>query len=139
MGLHSLLFRLLAARIMARDSRSDIFDYEPTSDGIAGDQVTLNSDSILTADPPSPQAGWQSVDRDTSSMTSFSRYTIFGVLPWLCLAPFQYGYCISQLNQVQKALTCGSKHLGLFGLPVCVPMDDASFGLVSQPPFRSTP
>jgi hypothetical protein len=63
-------------------------------------------------------------------MAQFSRYATFGVLPWLCLAPFQYGYAIGQLNQLQKALTCNHSGVGDYGFPICIPMDDAGFGLV---------
>lgn len=65
-------------------------------------------------------------------MASFSSYTIFGVLPWLCLAPFQYGFAISQLNQVQTALTCKSDAVGSYGFPLCVPMDDTQFGVITS-------
>jgi hypothetical protein len=63
-------------------------------------------------------------------MASFTKYAVLGVIPWLCLAPFQYGYAISQFNQIQHAVTCNSKATGKFDLPVCVPMSDASFSLV---------
>jgi MFS family permease len=63
-------------------------------------------------------------------MAQFSRYAMFGVLPWLCLAPFQFGYAIGQLNQVQKALTCAHSGVGDYGFPICIPMDDAGFGMV---------
>lgn len=72
-------------------------------------------------------------------MSSLSRYAIVTVLPWLCLAPFQYGYAVSQLNQIQHALTCNSSQYGRYNLPVCIPMDDASFGLVrARITLRST-
>ncbi|KAG8799484.1 hypothetical protein FRC19_003759 [Serendipita sp. 401] len=65
-------------------------------------------------------------------MASFTRYATIGVLPWLCLAPFQYGYAISQLNQIQKAMSCKSTELGAYGFPLCVPMEDAEFGLITS-------
>lgn len=68
---------------------------------------------------------------EIDGMAQFSRYSMFGVIPWLCLAPFQYGYAISQLNQVQQALTCKQTGVGDYGFPICIPMDDTGFGMVS--------
>ncbi|KIM32331.1 hypothetical protein M408DRAFT_63315 [Serendipita vermifera MAFF 305830] len=65
-------------------------------------------------------------------MSQFSRYAKFGVLPWLCLAPFQYGFAISELNQLQKAVSCKGSALGDYGFPLCVPMDDTAFSLVTS-------
>jgi MFS family permease len=70
-------------------------------------------------------------------MTQFSRYATFGVLPWLCLAPFQYGYAVGQLNQLQQALTCNHSGVGDYGFPICIPMDDAGFGLVRSLAWQS--
>ncbi|PVG02986.1 general substrate transporter [Serendipita vermifera] len=65
-------------------------------------------------------------------MASFTKYAVLGVIPWLCLTPFQYGYAISQLNQIQHAVTCNSTATGKFDLPVCVPMNDTNFGLTTS-------
>lgn len=47
--------------------------------------------------------------------------------------PYQYGYHISALNQLQAVLTC--QHTvpnSIYGLPTCIPMSDATFSLVTS-------
>ncbi|KAJ7286004.1 general substrate transporter [Mycena rebaudengoi] len=64
-------------------------------------------------------------------------FTTFGwsVCVWILLIPFQYGYHISVLNQIQAVLTCKDVTPGtqpsLFGLPTCLPMSDFTFSVVT--------
>ncbi|KAJ7684726.1 general substrate transporter [Mycena polygramma] len=64
-------------------------------------------------------------------------FTRFGwlVCMWILLIPFQYGYHISVLNQIQAVLTCkdltpDSRHYQ-YGLPTCLPMSDFVFSVVT--------
>ncbi|KAJ6618290.1 general substrate transporter [Mycena sp. CBHHK59/15] len=64
-------------------------------------------------------------------------FTTFGWLlcVWILLIPFQYGYHISVLNQIQAVLTCkdvtpDTQHY-LYGLPTCLPMSDFKFSVVT--------
>ncbi|KAF4604021.1 hypothetical protein EYR40_001205 [Pleurotus pulmonarius] len=66
-------------------------------------------------------------------MKSFTTYG-WVVCLWLLISPFQYGYHISVLNQIQAVLTC--KHRESFDsnatrLPLCIPMDDFTFSAVT--------
>ncbi|CAK5279489.1 unnamed protein product [Mycena citricolor] len=64
---------------------------------------------------------------------SFTRYGWF-LCSWILLIPFQYGYHISVLNQIQAVLTCkevGSDTRPHYGLPTCIPMSDFSFSVVT--------
>ncbi|KAJ7632244.1 general substrate transporter [Roridomyces roridus] len=63
-------------------------------------------------------------------------FTQFGwlVCLWILLIPFQYGYHISALNQIQSVVTC--KELfpdtrRYYGLPTCLPMSDFTFSVVT--------
>ncbi|KAJ7184195.1 hypothetical protein C8R46DRAFT_1158597 [Mycena filopes] len=64
-------------------------------------------------------------------------FTQFGwvVCMWILLIPFQFGYHISVLNQIQAVLTCKevSPDVGhtLYGLPTCLPMSDFKFSVVT--------
>ncbi|KAJ7197227.1 general substrate transporter, partial [Mycena pura] len=65
------------------------------------------------------------------------QFTQFGwfVCLWILLIPFQYGYHISVLNQIQAVLTCkdgspDTRHY-LYGLPTCLPMSDFTFSVVT--------
>ncbi|KAG9011796.1 hypothetical protein FRB94_007522 [Tulasnella sp. JGI-2019a] len=55
---------------------------------------------------------------------------------WVLTSPFLYGYHIVALNQIQLTLQCAdiihpyTPRLGAF--PVCIPMSDAAFGLVTS-------
>ncbi|KAJ6606572.1 general substrate transporter [Mycena vulgaris] len=62
-------------------------------------------------------------------------FTKFGwlVCLWILMIPFQYGYHISVLNQIQAVLTCkdanpDTRH---YGLPTCLPMSDFKFSAVT--------
>ncbi|KAJ7871495.1 general substrate transporter [Mycena olivaceomarginata] len=65
-------------------------------------------------------------------------FTNFGwlVCVWILLIPFQYGYHISVLNQIQAVVTCkdvngpDSQHYS-YGLPTCLPMSDFKFSVVT--------
>ncbi|KAK7023886.1 25S rRNA adenine-N(1) methyltransferase [Favolaschia claudopus] len=64
-------------------------------------------------------------------------FTTFGwlVCLWVLQIPFQYGYHISVLNQLQAVLTCkdvnpDSQHSS-YGLPTCLPMSDFKFSVVT--------
>ncbi|KIM58693.1 hypothetical protein SCLCIDRAFT_10162 [Scleroderma citrinum Foug A] len=64
---------------------------------------------------------------------SFTRYGWLVCL-WVLVVSFQYGYHISALNQIQGVLTCRRTtdtpiH---YGLPTCIPMNDATFSLVTS-------
>lgn len=88
----------------------------------------MASDSITGAAP--------GVDRVRTT-----RYFSFMVL-WVVISAFNYGFGISELNPLQGALTCRDKEggqagasardeLSTQGIPDCVPMTDAEFGLVT--------
>lgn len=65
-----------------------------------------------------------------------SSFTAYGWLLciWILLVPFQYGYHISVLNQIQAVLTCKQANVsaGFLNLPTCVQMNDFSFSLVTS-------
>ena len=45
----------------------------------------------------------------------------------------KYGYHISVLNQLQAVVTCKNVDEGVYyGLPVCIPMSDATFSVVTS-------
>lgn len=49
------------------------------------------------------------------------------------ISPYQYGYHISALNQLQAVLTCQNVVPdSSYGLPTCIPMSDATFSLVTS-------
>lgn len=50
---------------------------------------------------------------------------------WILVTPFQYGYHISALNQIQAPLTCRDEPPALDGLPACIPMSDLAFSTVT--------
>ncbi|KAJ7756825.1 general substrate transporter [Mycena maculata] len=62
-------------------------------------------------------------------------FTQFGwlVCVWILLIPFQYGYHISVLNQIQAVVTCKdlSPDTPHYGLPTCLPMSDFTFSVVT--------
>ncbi|KAJ6500428.1 general substrate transporter [Mycena sanguinolenta] len=64
-------------------------------------------------------------------------FTQFGwlVCLWILLIPFQYGYHISVLNQIQAVVTCKDASPGSqpypYGLPTCLPMSDFTFSVVT--------
>ncbi|KAL4065448.1 general substrate transporter [Scleroderma citrinum] len=66
-------------------------------------------------------------------MKSFTRYGWLVCL-WVLTASFQYGYHISALNQIQDVLTCRrtTDIPTNYGLPTCIPMNDATFSLVTS-------
>ncbi|EIW85349.1 general substrate transporter [Coniophora puteana RWD-64-598 SS2] len=64
-------------------------------------------------------------------------FTTYGwaVCVWVLVVSFQYGYHISALNQIQAVLTCQNVNdtSPLYhGLPVCVPMSDTTFSVVTS-------
>lgn len=73
----------------------------------------------------------------TSLLDPEHSFTTYGWLAcaWILLGPFQYGWHISVLNQIQATLTCDGgrdapdTHLGL---PTCLPMTDAAFSAVTS-------
>ncbi|KDR81371.1 hypothetical protein GALMADRAFT_239236 [Galerina marginata CBS 339.88] len=66
--------------------------------------------------------------------TAFTTYGWF-VCFWSLIIPFQYGYHISVLNQIQAVLTCKSTAPKTLcsrdGLADCIPMSDFTFSLVT--------
>lgn len=65
---------------------------------------------------------------------AFTKYG-WTVCAWILLGPFQYGWHISVLNQIQAVLTCASgapSHSEITGLPTCLPMNDAAFSAVTS-------
>ncbi|KAF9557679.1 general substrate transporter [Agrocybe pediades] len=63
-----------------------------------------------------------------------SAFTPYGwaVCLWSLITPFQYGYHISVLNQIQAVLTCKGAPLHSIGpLAPCIPMSDFSFSLLT--------
>lgn len=59
----------------------------------------------------------------------------WAVCAWTLLGPFQYGWHISVLNQIQGNLTCasgGPSRSETTGLPTCFPMNDAAFSAVTS-------
>ncbi|KAF7440921.1 hypothetical protein PC9H_001270 [Pleurotus ostreatus] len=63
-------------------------------------------------------------------------FTAYGwtVCAWLLVTPFQYGYHISVLNQIQAVLTCKQRESfdsDATRLPLCIPMDDFTFSAVT--------
>lgn len=66
-------------------------------------------------------------------------FTVYGwfVCSWVLIVSFQYGYHVSALNQLQAILTCrsippSSRNAVYYGLPVCIPMSDATFSIVTS-------
>ncbi|KAI5983866.1 general substrate transporter [Pisolithus albus] len=67
-------------------------------------------------------------------------FTLYGwlVCVWVLTVSFQYGYHISALNQLQDVLTCRRIDTSMsapahhMGLPTCIPMNDATFSLVTS-------
>ncbi|KAH9857800.1 general substrate transporter [Lenzites betulinus] len=65
-------------------------------------------------------------------------FTLYGwvVCVWVLVVSFQYGFHISSLNQISGVLTCRKTEPGLpstyYGLPTCIPMDDATFSLLTS-------
>jgi MFS family permease len=66
--------------------------------------------------------------------TSFTTYGWLLCL-WTLIIPFQYGYHVSILNQIQSVLTCQviepKLDHDLSSLPTCIPMDDVTFSVVT--------
>ncbi|KAF8184964.1 general substrate transporter [Mycena galopus ATCC 62051] len=65
-------------------------------------------------------------------------FTQFGwlVCLWILLIPFQYGYHISVLNQIQAVVTCKDvttpdSQRYSYSLPTCLPMSDFTFSVVT--------
>lgn len=67
----------------------------------------------------------------SSDAQSFSLYGWL-VVVWILVTPFQYGYHISALNQIQAALTCSNEPPAIDGLPACIQMSDLAFSLVTS-------
>ncbi|KAJ7168129.1 general substrate transporter [Mycena crocata] len=68
-----------------------------------------------------------------SNGESFTQYG-WAVCIWILCIPFQYGYHISVLNQIQAVLTCKDvtpNPQNLYGLPTCLPMSDFKFSVVT--------
>ncbi|KAF5324746.1 hypothetical protein D9611_004518 [Ephemerocybe angulata] len=61
-------------------------------------------------------------------------FTSYGwlVCLWILVTPFQYGYHISALNQIQAALTCSNEPPAVDELPACIPMSDVTFSMVTS-------
>ncbi|KAJ2931427.1 hypothetical protein H1R20_g5723, partial [Candolleomyces eurysporus] len=61
-------------------------------------------------------------------------FTLYGwlVCLWIVLTPFQYGYHISALNQIQAALTCNDEPPAFESIPSCIQMSDVTFSLVTS-------
>ncbi|OSD02784.1 general substrate transporter [Trametes coccinea BRFM310] len=65
-------------------------------------------------------------------------FTLYGwvVSVWVLIVSFQYGFHISSLNQISDVLTCRTTEPGLpatyYGLPTCIPMDNATFSLLTS-------
>ncbi|KAJ6547138.1 general substrate transporter [Mycena capillaripes] len=73
-----------------------------------------------------------SQSRNGESFTQFGWF----VCAWILLIPFQYGYHISVLNQIQAVLTCkdtspDSGH-SVYGLPTCLAMSDFKFSVITS-------
>ncbi|KAH0584099.1 hypothetical protein H2248_009670 [Termitomyces sp. 'cryptogamus'] len=74
-----------------------------------------------------------------SNPTVFSNarsFTTHGwlICVWILITPFQYGYHISALNQIQAVLTCRSEAnptLMLSMLPACIPMSELTFSVIT--------
>ncbi|KAJ7582501.1 general substrate transporter [Mycena floridula] len=68
-------------------------------------------------------------------MRTATSFTTYGWLLcfWVLIIPFQYGYHISVLNQLQSVLSCKQAHLETaYGLPTCIPMTDLTFSFVTS-------
>lgn len=67
---------------------------------------------------------------------SGSSFTNYGwtLCAWILLIPFQYGYHISVLNQLQLVLTCKKTDPAVTAglLPTCIPMSDFTFSVVTS-------
>ncbi|KAH9483822.1 CCR4-NOT transcription complex subunit 1 [Psilocybe cubensis] len=65
--------------------------------------------------------------------TAFTNYG-WAVCFWSLIIPFQYGYHISVLNQIQGVLTCKVTAVpdALHALSPCIPMSDLTFSLVTS-------
>jgi hypothetical protein len=110
-----------------------------------GFQVTraLNT-SILSASsdlgvyiPEVRSDGPRRLSSTTMAPKDDQRFTLYGyaIVGWLLIIPFQYGWHISALNQIQAVLTCqGGKEppSSAHGLPTCVPMNDAQFSSITS-------
>ncbi|KAF8689129.1 Permeases of the major facilitator superfamily, partial [Rhizoctonia solani] len=72
--------------------------------------------------------------RPSSDAISSTSYLPFAVA-WVAVCAFQHGYHIAALNQISDVLTCkvssDPKATSEGWLSLCVPMDDAQFGLVT--------
>ncbi|KAK0240541.1 general substrate transporter [Armillaria nabsnona] len=62
-------------------------------------------------------------------------FTLYGwfVCLWITIIPFQYGYHISVLNQLQSVITCSPPHTKSLpsSLPACLPMTEFTFSVVT--------
>ncbi|KAK0197516.1 general substrate transporter [Armillaria mellea] len=63
-------------------------------------------------------------------------FTLYGwfVCLWITIIPFQYGYHISVLNQLQSVITCSPPHTESLlpsSLPACLPMTEFTFSVVT--------
>lgn len=73
-------------------------------------------------------------------MSNAKSFTTYGwaVCIWVLIVSFNYGYHISALNQLQAVLTCRdptvdpSDNGTHYGLPLCIPMSDATFSVVTS-------
>ncbi|CAE6401312.1 unnamed protein product, partial [Rhizoctonia solani] len=72
--------------------------------------------------------------RPSSDAISSTSYLPFAVA-WVAVCAFQHGYHIAALNQISDVLTCkvssDPKATSEGWLSLCVPMDDAQFGVVT--------
>ncbi|KAI0371781.1 general substrate transporter [Pilatotrama ljubarskyi] len=65
-------------------------------------------------------------------------FTVHGwmVCVWVLIVSFQYGFHISSLNQISDVLTCRKTEPALpstyYGLPTCIPMDNATFSVLTS-------
>ncbi|KAH9048523.1 general substrate transporter [Lactarius hengduanensis] len=70
-----------------------------------------------------------------SEVNAVPKFTSYGwlVCIWALVVPFQYGYHISALNQIQAVLTCRTTpHSSSNGLSTCISMSDATFSLITS-------
>ncbi|KAL2396351.1 metabolite transport protein [Exophiala dermatitidis] len=69
-----------------------------------------------------------------ASSTTITPYLVYLAFI-VTLGPFQFGYHLGELNAPQKVITCDVAQLpeySILGLPQCIPMDSAQWGLVQS-------
>lgn len=79
-----------------------------------------------------PSQRWGQVDQPSSVVLTSHQFGWL-VFVWILLIPWQYGYHISVLNQIQAVVTCKdlSPDTRHYGLPTCLPMSDFKFSVVT--------